>query len=99
MQAIALVGFPGTPTLVTVPRPVLSSPTDVLVSVKAVATNPVDRYAKIMMQMFGHQEPLVCGHDAAGVIAQVGTDVKGFKVGDEVYFVSHTCTRAHSHAR
>ncbi len=32
-----------------------------------------------------YKTPFVLGHDAAGVVTQVGADVRGYKVGDEVY--------------
>ena len=89
MRAVALVGFPGTPTLVSVPRPRLTLATDVLVAVRAVATNPVDLAIKGLLRSvgFSHPEPLPTGFDAAGVVAECGAEVTGIKVGDEVYFV------------
>ena len=60
---------------------------DVLVEVHAAGLNLLD--AKIKSGEFKlilpYQLPLVLGHDVAGVITQVGKNVKKFKVGDEVY--------------
>jgi NADPH:quinone reductase-like Zn-dependent oxidoreductase len=47
---------------------------DILVEVRAAGINPLDKLV-----------PFVLGHDVAGVITQVGADVHGFTVGDEVY--------------
>ena len=36
-------------------------------------------------QLLKYKPPFVLGHDVAGVVTQVGADVRGFTVGDEVY--------------
>ncbi|WP_217602474.1 NADP-dependent oxidoreductase [Chitinophaga sp. GbtcB8] len=60
---------------------------DVLVQVYATGINPLDN--KIMKGEFKlvlpYRLPLILGNDVAGVIAQVGSRVRKFKVGDEVY--------------
>ena len=53
---------------------------DVLVRVEAVALNPVD--TKVRKSRAGK----VLGWDAAGKIAAVGPGVRGFGVGDDVYY-------------
>ncbi|XP_071701710.1 2-methylene-furan-3-one reductase-like [Rutidosis leptorrhynchoides] len=58
----------------------------VLVKVVAAALNPVDfkrRYGKF--QATDSALPTVPGYDVAGVVVKVGKQVKGLKVGDEVY--------------
>ncbi|KAG2714516.1 hypothetical protein I3760_03G031200 [Carya illinoinensis] len=58
----------------------------VLVKVVAVALNPVD--TKRMNGFFKATDsplPTVPGHDIAGVVVKVGSQVKNFKEGDEVY--------------
>jgi NADPH2:quinone reductase len=66
------------------PRPVIK-PTDILVSIRAIAINPVDY--KIRQSRSGSEtNPVILGWDAAGVVEEVGADVKGFKVGEEVYY-------------
>jgi NADPH:quinone reductase-like Zn-dependent oxidoreductase len=60
---------------------------DVLVQVHAAALNPLD--AKIRDGEFKlilpYRLPLVLGHDVAGVVVRVGSRVRGFSAGDEVY--------------
>ncbi|MED6143673.1 hypothetical protein PIB30_007971 [Stylosanthes scabra] len=58
----------------------------VLVKVVAAALNPVD--AKRRQGKFKATDsplPTVPGYDVAGVVVKVGSEVKDFKVGDEVY--------------
>lgn len=60
---------------------------DVLVEVHAASVNPVD--AKIrdgeFKQHLPHRLPLILGNDFAGVVTRVGSRVRQFKPGDEVY--------------
>jgi NADPH:quinone reductase-like Zn-dependent oxidoreductase len=60
---------------------------EVLVEVHAAGVNLLD--AKIRGGEFKlilpYRLPLVLGHDVAGVVVKVGTRVRQFKVGDEVY--------------
>lgn len=60
---------------------------EVLVEVHAAGINLLD--SKIRKGEFKlilpYKTPFVLGHDVAGVITKVGTAVKQFKVGDEVY--------------
>ncbi|XP_011029885.1 PREDICTED: 2-methylene-furan-3-one reductase-like [Populus euphratica] len=58
----------------------------VLIKVVAASINPVD--AKRMLGMFKVSDPplpTVPGYDVAGVVVEVGSQVKRLKVGDEVY--------------
>ena len=55
---------------------------DILVQIKATAVNPVD-YKIREGGIPGHD---ITGFDAAGVIEEVGSAVKGFKKGDEVFY-------------
>ena len=59
---------------------------DALVKVHATSVNLAD--TGLRSGMFGRmmQPPLILGFDAAGVVEEVGTGVKGFEVGDEVYY-------------
>lgn len=69
---------------------------DILVSVKAIAVNPVDtkvRAPKVQVE----QTPRVLGWDASGVVEAVGPEATLFKVGDEVYYAGDI-TRAGSNA-
>lgn len=60
---------------------------EVLVQVHAAAVNLLD--AKIRDGEFKlilpYRLPLILGHDAAGVVVKVGSKVRQFKLGDEVY--------------
>lgn len=60
---------------------------DVLVEIHAASVNPLD--AKIRDGEFKlilpYRMPLILGNDMAGVVVGVGSGVKRFKVGDEVY--------------
>lgn len=62
-------------------------PDDVLVSVHAASVNVLD--SKIRKGEFKlilpYRFPLVLGNDVAGVVVQVGANVRQFKPGDEVY--------------
>ncbi len=58
---------------------------DLLVRVEAVSVNPVDTKVRAPKEDV-EKSPRVLGWDAAGVVEAVGTDVKLFGVGDEVYY-------------
>ncbi len=68
------------------PEPELRD-SDVLVRVRAASVNPLD--SKIRDGEFRlilpYRPPFVLGHDVAGVVTRVGTEVQRFTVGDEVY--------------
>jgi NADPH:quinone reductase-like Zn-dependent oxidoreductase len=74
------------PRAADVPEPVVGR-RDVLVRVSAASINPLDRMTRNgeFKQLIKYKPPFVLGHDMAGVITDVGTDVRDFKVGDEVY--------------
>jgi NADPH:quinone reductase-like Zn-dependent oxidoreductase len=69
-----------------VPRPKVGD-RDVLVRVGAASINPLDKMVRNgeFKQLLRYKRPFVLGHDAAGVVTQVGRAVRGFKVGDEIY--------------
>ncbi|OBG18377.1 NADPH:quinone oxidoreductase [Mycolicibacterium celeriflavum] len=60
---------------------------DVLVKVNAAGINPLDIMVRNgeFKQLLKYKPPFVLGHDVAGVVTQVGADVRGFSVGDEVF--------------
>ena len=62
-------------------------PHDVLVDVRAASINPLDKMVRNgeFKQLLKYKRPFVLGHDVAGVVTQVGADVRDFKVGDEIY--------------
>lgn len=69
-----------------VPRPVIGA-TDVLVDVRAAGINPLDKMVRDgeFRRLLPYRTPFVLGHDVAGVVAEVGPDVRDFEVGDAVY--------------
>jgi NADPH:quinone reductase-like Zn-dependent oxidoreductase len=60
---------------------------DVLVKVSAAGINPLDKMVRNgeFKRILKYQTPFVLGHDVAGVVTSVGSAVRGFQVGDEVY--------------
>jgi zinc-binding alcohol dehydrogenase family protein len=86
MRAMVVTQFgpPEVLTLQDLPEP-RSEPNDLLLEVEAAALNPVD--FKIRRGAFreGRTLPFILGYDMSGVVREVGSSVRGFKVGDEVY--------------
>jgi NADPH:quinone reductase-like Zn-dependent oxidoreductase len=72
--------------LADAPLPAISA-TDLLVEVRAASVNPLDvktRDGKVKV-LLKYRLPIVLGNDLAGVVRQVGPQVRRFKVGDEIY--------------
>jgi len=69
-----------------VPTPT-AGPGDVLVDIRAASINPLDKMVRNgeFKQLIKYKRPFVLGHDLAGVVTEVGAEVRGFQVGDEVY--------------
>jgi NADPH:quinone reductase-like Zn-dependent oxidoreductase len=69
-----------------VPEPSVGG-NDVLVRVSAAGVNPLDIMVRNgeFKQLLKYKPPFVLGHDVAGVVTEIGADVRGFSVGDEVY--------------
>jgi NADPH2:quinone reductase len=92
MQAIIIEKFGGIEELKyqTVPKPTLSSPNQILVRLKAAGLNPVDTKQRTNFDKGGdlpnNQSYIILGYDGAGTVEEVGSEVKRFKVGHEVYF-------------
>jgi len=69
----------------------MSEPTlrdaDVLIQVQAAGVNLLDSKIKRgeFKLILPYRMPLVLGHDVAGVVTRVGSRVRQFKVGDQVY--------------
>jgi NADPH:quinone reductase-like Zn-dependent oxidoreductase len=68
------------------PEPAVG-PRDVLVRVSAASINPLDNMVRNgeFKLLLKYRRPFVLGHDGAGIVTQVGSDVRDYKVGDEVY--------------
>ena len=69
-----------------VPDPTVG-PRDVLVRVSAAGINPLDKMVRDgeFKLLLKYRRPFVLGHDLAGVVTRVGSEVLDYKVGDEVY--------------
>lgn len=69
-----------------VPDPIVG-PRDVLVRVSAASINPLDTMTRNgeFKRLIKRKPPFVLGHDLAGVITEVGAEVRAFTVGDQVY--------------
>jgi NADPH:quinone reductase-like Zn-dependent oxidoreductase len=59
---------------------------EVLVKVLATSVNPLDYQVRRGDYKDDLQLPVITGHDVSGVIVEIGTGIKNFKVGDEVYY-------------
>lgn len=60
---------------------------EVVVKIVATAVNPVDWKVRegYLQELVTYDFPIILGWDVAGIIEEVGENVKSFKVGDEVY--------------
>jgi NADPH:quinone reductase-like Zn-dependent oxidoreductase len=72
--------------LTDIPMPIAKD-NEVLVQIRAAGINLFDSLIKKggFKLFLPYKPPFVLGHDVAGVITKVGSGVKKFKVGDEVY--------------
>lgn len=59
-------------------------PHDLLVEVRGISVNPVD--VKVRENQQPESGTKIIGYDAAGVVQEIGSEVKRFKVGDEVFY-------------
>lgn len=84
-------GPPDIHQMVELPDPV-PAPDEVLIRVTASSINPLD--CKIrdgsLAIMVGRKFPKILGCDVAGVVEQLGAEVKNFKVGDRVFGLINT---------
>lgn len=67
-------------------EPVIQSPTEIKVKIKAAGVNPIDTKIRATAGYYPDQLPAVLGCDAAGVVVETGDQVTNFKKGDEVWF-------------
>jgi len=72
--------------LVNLPEPSVKED-EVLVEIHAASVNQLDSKIKSgeFKMILPYKMPLILGHDVAGVIKKVGSKVKNFKAGDEIY--------------
>lgn len=72
--------------LVELPEPSVRD-TDVLVEVHAAGVNLIDSKVRAgeFKPILPYRPPFILGHDVAGIVTRVGSKVRRFKPGDEVY--------------
>jgi NADPH2:quinone reductase len=83
----AFIHQPGPPESIVfgdLPKPTIA-PQQVLVRVGAVSVNPIDTYIRGGLIKANLPQPYILGCDLAGVVEEVGADVKRFKRGDRVW--------------
>lgn len=68
------------------PEPVLRED-DVLVEIHAASLNPLDSKIRDgeFKPLLPYRTPVILGHDVAGTVVRVGSNVRYFKPGDEIY--------------
>jgi len=88
MKAIAMTasGNPDVLNFQDMPAPKIENPTEILVRLKAAGINPIDTKLRQRGTFFPDQMPAILGCDGAGIVEEVGSDVRQFKPGDEVYY-------------
>ena len=88
MKAIPMTAAGDTRTLSyqDITEPSLSNATQVKVKLQAAGINPVDTKVRRHGVFYPLPLPTVLGCDGAGVIVEIGSAVKHFKVGDKVWF-------------
>lgn len=59
-------------------------PRDLLVEIRGISVNPVD--VKVRERFEPGNTPKIIGYDAAGIVRKVGSKVRFFKPGDEVFY-------------
>lgn len=76
--------------LMDLPMPSLGN-NEVLVQIKAASINPVDFKIRNgdMKSVIRYKFPLILGNDCSGVITATGSQVRQFKIGDEIYTRPH----------
>lgn len=88
MKAIVIDNYGGKDQLKEreVEKPAINEE-QVLVEIYATSINPIDWKLRegYLKEMLPWEFPIILGWDAAGVVAEVGSNVKHFKVGDRVF--------------
>ena len=87
MKAMVITAFGGPEVFQEqdVPKP-KPGESDVLVKVYATSVNPVDYKIRKAGAWAGVKPPAIIGYDVSGVVEAIGSRVKDFKIGDEVYY-------------
>ncbi|PYE15490.1 NADPH:quinone reductase-like Zn-dependent oxidoreductase [Williamsia limnetica] len=86
MKAFIIDSYNGPLHAAEVPTPTLG-PRDVYVKVMAASVNPLDTLVRggEFKQLLKYSMPLTLGHDVAGVVTDIGSEVTDFAIGDEIY--------------
>lgn len=86
MRAFTLSKYKNPLAESTVPEPLVTEH-DVLIRVQAAGLNQLDEKIRVaeFAQILPYRLPITLGHDVAGTVIRVGSAVRGFKPGDEVY--------------
>ncbi|WP_439695204.1 NADP-dependent oxidoreductase [Mucilaginibacter sp. AW1-7] len=89
MKAIILKAFGGIENFeaVNIPVPAIKAD-EVLIKLKSISLNPVDAKTRQGKGAAGRTKmelPIILGWDISGVITEAGSEVTGFKSGDEVF--------------
>jgi NADPH2:quinone reductase len=89
MKAILMEknGGPEVLQLKDVKDPVLRTPGELLVRVKAAGVNPIDTKQRKRGTVYKSAPPHILGCDCAGIVEEKGKSVKGYDTGDEVFFM------------
>jgi alcohol dehydrogenase len=76
-------------SVLSIPKPSVDTPTEVLIKVHACALNPIDKYrvaGGLALLLPEEYDTSVLGYDVSGVVEKVGDEAsKSFQVGDEVF--------------
>ena len=86
-----LMTAPGGPEVLQaadVPTP-KTGPNDLLVRLRAAGINPLDTKVRKLNAFYPNDLPAVLGCDGAGTVEAVGSAVRRFKPGDDVYFFNN----------
>jgi NADPH2:quinone reductase len=88
MRAVQMTaaGGPEMLQLREVSDPQIQSKTETLVRLRAAGINPVDAKQRGRGPWYPGALPVILGIDGAGIVEEVGQDVKSVKRGDEVFF-------------
>ncbi|GAB4243382.1 MAG: zinc-dependent alcohol dehydrogenase family protein [Stanieria sp.] len=88
MKAVVMTaaGEPDVLQYQDVPEPKIEQPNQILIQLKAVGINPIDTKIRSRGTFYPDQMPAILGCDGAGIVQAVGSEVKNFQPGDEVYF-------------
>lgn len=102
MKAMILKQFGGIENFAVeeIPQPPIGD-AEVLVEIKAIGIDQIDvktRQGKGMTDILKKEHPMILGWDISGIVAQIGSGVKGLKLGDAVFGTIHFPGRGSSYA-